>query len=72
MPFLQSTQATEATEARNIAALAKEFDLPLADIRTLYEEQRTRLLQGAKVKKYFPVFAMRNIRELLQLREKVV
>ena len=62
MPTLQSK---EAIEQRNIAALAAEFALPLVEVSALYEAQRTRLMQGAKVGKYFPIFAVRNIRQQL-------
>lgn len=65
MPALKSK---EAIERRNMADLAKEFALPLADIRVLYEAQRTRLMTGATVGKYFTTFAMRNIR--VQLRKR--
>lgn len=62
MPRLQSK---EAIEQRNIASLAAEFGLSLAAVGTLYEAQRKRLMSDAKVEKYFPIFAVRNIRELL-------
>jgi hypothetical protein len=62
MPSLQSK---EAIERRNIADLAAEFALPVAEVRALYEAQRTRLMQGARVGKYFPIFAVRNIRKFL-------
>jgi len=61
-------QSKEAIEKRNIAGLATEFALPLAEVRVLYEAQRTRLMRGASVGKYFPVFAVRNIRRQLAQR----
>jgi hypothetical protein len=66
MPSLQSQ---EAIEKRNIAGLAAEFALPSAEVRVLYEAQRTRLMPGASVGKYFSVFAVRNIRRQLSRRQ---
>jgi len=62
MPSLQSK---EAIEQRSIAGLATEFALPLAEVIALYEAQRTRLMKGAKVGKYFSIVAVRNIRQQL-------
>jgi ribosomal protein L13E len=65
---MQPLQSKEAIERRNIADLAKEFTLPLAEVRALYEAQRARLMKGAKVGKYFSIVAVRNIR--LQLAKR--
>ena len=62
MPSLQSK---EAIEKRDIASLAAEFALSVAEVSALYEAQRVRLMQGAKVGKYFSIFALRNIRRQL-------
>jgi hypothetical protein len=62
MPSLQSQ---EVIEQRSIAALAAEFALSLAEVAALYDAQRTRLITGAKVGKYFSTFAVRNIRQQL-------
>ena len=69
MPSLQSTQANEA---RNIAALEKEFELSPGEVSAMYEAQRVRLMKGAKIGKYFPIFAVRNIRELLRGKRGVL
>lgn len=45
---MQSLQSKEAIEQRNIAGLASEFSLPLAEVSILYEAQRPRLMKGAK------------------------
>jgi hypothetical protein len=62
MPSLQSK---EAIEQRSIAALAAEFALSLSEVAALFDAQRTRLMTGAKVGKYFATFAERNIRQQL-------
>jgi hypothetical protein len=66
-----SLQNAEAVEQRNIASLAKEFALPLREVGDLYEAQRERLRKGATVGKFFSIFAMRNIRQMLTQRPKV-
>lgn len=66
MPTFRSK---EAIEQRTIADLAAEFSLPVAEVRGLYEAERARLMKGAKVGKYFSVFAVRDIREELTRRQ---
>jgi hypothetical protein len=65
MPSLQSK---EVIERRNIEALATEFSLPASEVSALFEAQRVHLMRGAKVGKYFPIFAARNIRKQLELK----
>jgi hypothetical protein len=65
MPALQGS---EAVDKRNIAELSEEFHMSLDEVSGLYEAQRMRLMLGAKVGKYFPIFAVRNIRERLVLQ----
>lgn len=62
---MRSLQTKEAVDKRNIAMLAKEFALSLAEVGTLYEAQRIHLMEGATVGKYFSIVAVRNIREQL-------
>jgi uncharacterized protein YlxP (DUF503 family) len=62
---MRALQSKEAIEQRNIANLAKEFALSIAEVGALYEIQRERLMKGAKVGKYFSIVAVRNIRQQL-------
>jgi hypothetical protein len=62
-------QGQEAVEKRNIAELSDEFNISLEEVGLLYEAQRTQLMSGAKVGKYFPIFAVRNIRKQLASRK---
>jgi hypothetical protein len=66
---MPSMQGPEAVEKRNIAELSDEFNISLEEVRMLYEAQRTRLMSGAKVGKYFPIFAVRSIRQQLASRK---
>jgi len=63
-----SLQNAEAVEQRNIASLAKEFALPFNEVVDLYEAQRARLMDGATVGKFFSIFALRNVRQMLTQR----
>jgi hypothetical protein len=65
MPSLQSKVAIEQ---RNIEALASEFSLSNEEVGEMFEVQRAHLMQGARVGKYFPIFAVRNIRKQLELK----
>jgi hypothetical protein len=65
---MPSLQGPDAVEKRNIAELSNEFHISLEEVGRLYEAQRTRLMSGAKVGKYFPIFAVRNIRQQLASR----
>jgi hypothetical protein len=67
---MQALQNKEAIERRNIAALAEEFAMPLAEVSAMYEAQRTQLMQGSKVGKFFSIFAVRNIRRQL-MRQRI-
>jgi hypothetical protein len=66
---MPSLQGPDAVESRNIAELSDEFHISLEEVSLLYEAQRTQLMAGAKVGKYFPIFAVRNIRQQLTLRK---
>jgi hypothetical protein len=66
---MPSLQGPDAVESRNIAELSDEFHISLEEVGLLYEAQRTQLMAGAKVGKYFPIFAVRNIRQQLASRK---
>jgi hypothetical protein len=51
-----------------VEALAREFELPLDEVRRLYERTRAELDSGAHVHHYVPIFAVRKMRELLRRR----
>lgn len=51
-----------------IAFLAKESNLPAADIATLYELEYAKLALGARVKSFLHTFAIRNVQEILRKR----
>jgi hypothetical protein len=49
-----------------VDALAREFELPIDEVRRLYERTRAELASGAHVHHYVPIFAVRKLREQLR------
>ncbi len=55
-------------ERRIVAALALQCHLPVDDVAKVYEEERAGLAMGARVTKFLPIFAIRNVQETLRKR----
>lgn len=55
-------------QKRIVASLAAECHVPIADVATLYEHERTELALGAHVTKFLHIFATRNVLEILRKR----
>ncbi|WP_341678022.1 DUF3562 domain-containing protein [Niveibacterium sp. SC-1] len=53
-------------QSRIVAFLAKESQVPLADVARIYEAERAELALGARVTKYLHIFAIRNAQEILR------
>ena len=51
-----------------IESLAKEIDVPIDDVARLYERELARLGIGASIAHFVPIFAIRNVREMLHRR----
>ena len=62
------TSVSDASDDLPVEALAREFELPLDEVRQLYEHTRAELTKGAHVHHYVPIFAVRKLRELLRRR----
>ena len=62
------SDASDASDDLPVAAMAREFKLPLDEVRQLYERTRAELASGAHVRHYVPIFALRKLRELLRRR----
>jgi uncharacterized protein DUF3562 len=50
--------------------LAKESNVPVDDVARLYENEVTRIGFGARILHFVPIFALRNVREMLRRRTK--
>lgn len=48
--------------------LAKESNVSIEDVARLYRSELARLAFGAHISLFLPIFAIRNVREVLRLR----
>ncbi len=55
-------------EQRIVDSLASECRVPVSEIATLYAKERATLAQGAHLTEYLPIFATRNVREIIRTR----
>jgi len=55
-------------QTRIVAHLAKELQLPVADVASIYEDERAKLALGAHITKYLHIFANRNVRDIMRKR----
>jgi hypothetical protein len=53
---------------RALDLIAKESQLEVADVAKLYTAELTRLTSGARIARFLPIFALRNVRESLARR----
>ena len=59
----------EPDQKRIIALLAKECQMPVGEMTTLYELERAELASGAHITKYLHIFATRKVLEILHQRD---
>lgn len=65
MVDLLSTQHHEALDDRIIADLSRTFSVEPKNVQVIYREQLRRLSDGARVRDFLPVLAMRKTRSIL-------
>lgn len=53
---------------RAIERLARESQVPVNEVAQLYEDARTRLEVGARIRGFLGIFALRNVRKILRQR----
>jgi len=58
----------EPDQRRIVKYLADEAKLPINDVATLYEHERSAVAAGAHVMKFVHIFAIRNVQEILHQR----
>jgi hypothetical protein len=51
---------------REIELLARETDMPLKLVKTLYASERAKLERTARIKTYIPLLIRRHVKALLQ------
>jgi len=48
--------------------LANEMQVPISEVARLYGSELSKLMIGAQITGFLPIFAIRNVRKLLSLR----
>lgn len=56
------------TERRAIECLAQESRVSIDEVTRLYERERVRLEEGARITSFLAIIAARNVREILRQR----
>jgi hypothetical protein len=64
----KAVHASSADAAQLVAALAREFNVPVENVQSLYREEFERLESSARVHEFVPVLAASNTREFLRGR----
>ncbi len=65
---MSSVIENHSDEQRIVDSLASECRVPVSEIATLYAKERARLEQGAHLTEYLPIFATRNVRDIIRMR----
>jgi len=61
--FMSTTQSIHAVEF-----LAHEAHMPIDDVARLYGNELAKLEADARIKSFLPIFALRNVRDILRER----
>jgi len=61
-------QEKKPDQQRIVKLLAEEAQVPIDDVATLYEHERSALAAGAHVTRFVHIFAIRNVQEILLQR----
>jgi hypothetical protein len=56
-------------QKRIVEVLARETEVPVAEVARLFEGERARLQRGARITGFLPIFAIRNVEEILRQRK---
>jgi Protein of unknown function (DUF3562) len=65
---MSAAKERQPDQKRIVAALAKECQVPFAEMAALYEHERAELASGAHITKYLHIFATRKVLEVLHQR----
>jgi hypothetical protein len=63
------TTEKQPDQKRIVAALASECHVPIGEMATLYEHERTELALSAHITRYLHIFATRNVLEIVRRRD---
>ncbi|MBT9457929.1 MAG: DUF3562 domain-containing protein [Burkholderiaceae bacterium] len=65
---MPTPNSMQPDQNRIVAFLAAEAHLPVSDVEELYEHERAELAVGAHIMTFLPIFAIRNVQEILRRR----
>jgi len=65
---MHALQENQPDQARIVASLAAECQVPVGEMAALYEHERAELALGAHITKFLHIFATRNVLRLLHER----
>lgn len=65
---MSAPEDKQPDQARIVALLAEESQLPVDDVAKLYERERAELAAGAHITQFLHVFAIRNVQDILRKR----
>jgi 2-phospho-L-lactate transferase/gluconeogenesis factor (CofD/UPF0052 family) len=63
-----AVQNKQADQTRIIESLARESELPIDEVAHLYEGELAELGVGARITSFLPIFAIRNVQDILRRR----
>jgi hypothetical protein len=64
-----STNQKQPDQERIVASLATECHLPIGEMATLYEHERSELALDAHITEYLHIFPTRNVLDVLRQRD---
>ena len=65
---MPAPQQKQPDQKRIVEFLAQDSKVPIEDVATLYEHERSALAAGARVTSFIHIFAIRNVQEILRDR----
>jgi hypothetical protein len=62
---------SQTEEKRIVEFLARESSVPVDEVARIYAAERAGLAEGARVANFVPIFAIRNVQEILRSRIQI-
>jgi hypothetical protein len=62
---------SQTEEKRIVEFLARESSVPVDEVARIYAAERAGLAEGARVATFVPIFAIRNVQEILRHRIQI-
>ena len=65
---MYAERSTHSQQERAVEVLAQESHAAIDDVAQLYGKELAKLEADARIKSFIPIFALRNVRDLLRQR----